>query len=183
MGSKITVDSATLMNKGLEVIEAHWLFGIPYERIDVVVHPQSIVHSIVELVDGSQLAQLGLPDMRLPIQFALTYPDRLPLTSPRLNLADVGSLQFESVDEGRFPALRLAREAGKAGRTYPTVLSVADEIAVAAFLDGKIGFTAIPEVILATLEKHQPVDVSLEAISDVTAWASAAAHSAIAELA
>jgi 1-deoxy-D-xylulose-5-phosphate reductoisomerase len=179
MGSKITVDSATLMNKGLEVIEAHWLFATPYDRIDVLVHPESIVHSLVEYSDGSQIAQLGLPDMRLPIQFALSYPDRLSSPGQRLDLAMVGALHFESPDEERFPALRLAREAGIAGRTYPTVLSVADEVAVAAFLAGTLRFNEIPRIVAATLDRHEPSDVSLEAIEEAVPWAEAAAREAV----
>jgi 1-deoxy-D-xylulose-5-phosphate reductoisomerase len=176
MGGKITIDSATLMNKGLEVIEAHWLFDMPYDRIDVVVHPESIVHSLVELVDGAQIAQLGLPDMQLPIRFALTFPERREASGPRLSLPEIGSLHFESADEVRFPALRLAREAGIAGRTYPTVLSVADEVAVEGFAAGEIAFVDIPAVVAATLDRHQPADVTLGAIADVTAWARAAAR-------
>ena len=138
MGGKITIDSATLMNKGLEVIEAHWLFSMPYEQIDVLVHPESIIHSIVEFADQSQVAQLSLPDMRLPIQYALSYPDHVAGPCKPLSLADVGSLHFEAPDEERFPALRIAREAGIHGGPYPTILSAADEIAVAAFVTGKI---------------------------------------------
>lgn len=171
MGNKITVDSATLMNKGLEIIEAHWLFGLPYEQIDVVVHPESVVHSLVEFVDGGQMAQLGLPDMRVPIQYALTYPERLKLSSRRLDLADVGALHFERPDTGRFPALRLAREAGIAGRTYPTVLSAADDEAVSAFLAGGLRFVDIPTAIRIVLEQHQPTDVTLESIWEVDRWA------------
>lgn len=182
MGNKITIDSATLMNKGLEVIETHWLFGVPYSKIEVLVHPESVVHSLVEFVDGAQLAQLGIPDMRLPIQFALSFPDRLPIADRRLNLAEVSSLHFESPDEERFPALRLAREAGIAGRTFPTVLSVADEVAVAAFMDEGLRFTEIPRIVAATLERHQPSEVSLESIAETAAWAAATARAEIAAL-
>jgi 1-deoxy-D-xylulose-5-phosphate reductoisomerase len=153
MGGKITIDSATLMNKGLEVIEAHHLFGTPYDRIDVVVHPQSIVHSLVALSDGATLAHLGYPDMRVPISYALHYPDRAALTVPRLDLAAVGSLTFEPVDPVAFPCLRLAREAAAAGGTGPCVLNAANEIAVHAFLAGRLTFTAIPEVIAAALDE------------------------------
>ncbi len=156
MGGKITVDSATLMNKGLEVIEAHWLFGMPFDRIDVVVHPESIVHSLVEFRDGSQIAQLGLPDMRLPIQYALTYPERLPSPCTRLSLAEVGSLTFERPDTDRFPLLRLAAEAGAMGSTWPTVLSAADDVAVAAFLAGKLPFAGIAEVVSRVVDAHRP---------------------------
>src|ERR1039457_3046420 len=140
MGPKITIDSATLFNKGLEMIEARWLFGVPMSQVDVVVHPQSIVHSLVEFVDGSQLAQLSHSDMCFPIQYAVTYPDRLPNRLKPLCLAEMGSLTFEAPDPEKFPALRLAREAGTTGGTLPAVLNAANEIAVPAFLDGKIPF-------------------------------------------
>ncbi len=143
MGGKITIDSATLMNKGLEVIEAHHLFGVPYERIDVVVHPQSIVHSLIHLNDGASLAHLGNPDMRVPISFALHYPDRADVPVKTLDLAEVGSLDFEPPDEDTFPCLRLAREAGAAGGTAPCVLNAANEVAVDAFLGGRLPFTGI----------------------------------------
>jgi len=152
MGGKITIDSATLTNKGLEVIEAHHLFGVPYERIEVVVHPQSIVHAMVRLNDGASLAHLGLPDMRVPISYALNYPQRADVTVPTLDLAEVGELSFERPDLEAFPCLRLAREAGEAGGTAPAVLNAANEVAVAAFLDGRIAFTGIADVIAGTLE-------------------------------
>lgn len=172
MGSKITIDSATLMNKGLEVIEAHWLFDVPYSQIDVVVHPESIVHSLVEFADGSHLAQLGLPDMKLPIQYALTSPNRFPNPWPRLSLTEVGSLHFEPPDLVRFPALALARQAGEAGSTYPTVLSSADEVAVAAFLDGRISFLDIPAVIGDVLERHSaPSSLARADIAEADDWA------------
>jgi 1-deoxy-D-xylulose-5-phosphate reductoisomerase len=154
MGGRITIDSATLMNKGFEAIEAHHLFGIPYERIAVVVHPQSIVHSLVDLNDGASLAHLGYPDMRVPISYALHYPERADVDVPRLDLAAVGELSFEEPDPETFACLRLAREAGRAGGTAPCVLNAADEVAVAAFLEGRIGFTAIAaaiEGVLATM--------------------------------
>jgi 1-deoxy-D-xylulose-5-phosphate reductoisomerase len=179
MGDKITVDSATLMNKGLEIIEAHWLFGLPFEQIEVLVHPESVVHSLVEFVDGAQLAQLGVPDMRVPIQYALTYPERMSLLSDRLDLAEVGVLHFERPDIIRFPALRLAREAGIAGRTFPTVLSAADDEAVAAFLAGELRFVDVPATIEIVLEKHQPTEVTLESIFESDRWARAAAREAI----
>jgi 1-deoxy-D-xylulose-5-phosphate reductoisomerase len=159
MGGKITIDSATLMNKGLEVIEAHHLFGTPYDRIDVVVHPQSIVHSYVTLADGAALAHLGHPDMRVPIAYALHHPDRVDLPVRPLDLAEVGSLTFEPVDLDAFPALRLAREAAVAGGTAPCVLNAANEIAVHAFLGGRLDFVGIPAVVEATLERlpAQPV--------------------------
>ncbi|HEY8465522.1 MAG TPA: 1-deoxy-D-xylulose-5-phosphate reductoisomerase [Solirubrobacterales bacterium] len=151
MGGRITIDSATLFNKGLELIEAHHLFGVPYDAIDVVVHPQSIVHSLVHLNDGASLAHMGYPDMRVPISYALHFPERADVPLPTLNLAAVGALTFEEPDLERFPCLRLAREAGEAGGTAPCVLNAADEVAVEAFLDGRIPFTAIPEVIERTL--------------------------------
>ncbi|MFK2825028.1 1-deoxy-D-xylulose-5-phosphate reductoisomerase [Bacillus sp. B190/17] len=158
MGAKITIDSATMMNKGLEVIEAHWLFHLPYEQIDVILHRESIIHSMVEFQDSSVIAQLGTPDMRVPIQYALTYPDRLPLpAAQRLNLLEVGQLHFQPVDRERFRMLALAYQAGKAGGTVPTVLNAANEAAVAAFLDGKITFLQIDEMVERALEKHQPL--------------------------
>jgi 1-deoxy-D-xylulose-5-phosphate reductoisomerase len=153
MGGKITIDSATLMNKGLEVIEAHHLFSVPYDRIDVVVHPQSIVHALVETVDGAQLAHLGLPDMRIAIAYALHHPELVDLPTRRLNLAEIGSLTFEEVDHDAFPCLRLCREAAKAGGTAPCVLNAANEVAVHAFLNGNLSFTGIAEVIDATLQE------------------------------
>jgi 1-deoxy-D-xylulose-5-phosphate reductoisomerase len=171
MGGKITVDSATLMNKGLEVIEAHWLFDLPYDRIDVIVHPQSIVHSLVEFVDGGFMAQLGLPDMKLPIQYALTYPDRAPMTGPRLDLAAINTLHFEKPDEAKFPSLGIARKAGIAGGTYPTALSAADDEAVAAFLHGTLRFVDIPTVIETVLDLHEPQPVSVESILATDDWA------------
>ena len=152
MGGRITIDSATLMNKGFEMIEAHHLFGVPYERIDVVVHPQSIVHSLVHLNDGASLAHLGYPDMRVPISYALSFPERADVDVPTLDLASVGELSFEQPDTETFACLRLAREAGEVGGTAPCVLNAADEVAVEAFLAGRIPFTGIPEVIDRTLE-------------------------------
>jgi 1-deoxy-D-xylulose-5-phosphate reductoisomerase len=153
MGGKITIDSATLMNKGLEVIEAHHLFGTPYERIDVVVHPQSIVHSYVLLCDGAALAHLGHPDMRVPISYALHHPERVDVPVRALDLAEVGALTFEPVDVEAFPCLRLAREAAQAGGTAPCVLNAANEVAVHAFLGGRLDFLGIPAVIEETLER------------------------------
>jgi 1-deoxy-D-xylulose-5-phosphate reductoisomerase len=172
MGGKITIDSATLMNKGLEVIEARWLFGIDFARIEVLIHPESIVHSLIEFADGSQVAQLSLPDMRLPIQYALTYPEHVPSLCRRLSLADVGCLRFAPPDEARFPALRLARQAGTAGDTYPTVLSAADEVAVAAFLDRRLGFTSIVDLVERVLDRHRPTGpLSFESIAAADRWA------------
>lgn len=151
MGSKITIDSATLMNKGLEVIEAKWLFGVPLEKIDVVVHPQSIVHSLVEFEDGSVKAQLGLPDMKLPIQYALTYPERKPSNFPRLNLAQQGTLTFEKPDLETFPCLSLAYEASRRGGCMPCVLNAANEAAVGLFLHDRIRFYDIPRIIESAL--------------------------------
>jgi 1-deoxy-D-xylulose-5-phosphate reductoisomerase len=152
MGGRITIDSATLMNKGFEMIEAHHLFGVPYERIEVVVHPQSIVHSLIHLNDGASLAHLGYPDMRVPISYALHRPERADVDVPMLDLASVGELSFEAPDPDTFACLRLAREAGEVGGTAPCVLNAADEVAVEAFLAGRIPFTGIPEVIDRTLE-------------------------------
>jgi 1-deoxy-D-xylulose-5-phosphate reductoisomerase len=151
MGAKITVDSATLMNKGLEVIEARWLFDVPSERVQVVVHPQSVVHSMVEYVDGSVIAQLGVADMGIPILYALTYPRRLPAPAERLDLTRVGSLSFEQPDADRFPCLALARQALEAGDCAPVILNAANEVAVAAFLEGRIQFTRIPALIAEAL--------------------------------
>jgi 1-deoxy-D-xylulose-5-phosphate reductoisomerase len=153
MGGRITIDSATLMNKGFEAIEAHHLFGVPYGRIDVVVHPQSLVHSLIQLNDGSALAHLGYPDMRVPISYALHFPERADVEVPQLDLAAVGALTFEAPDLETFACLRLALEAGRAGGTAPCVLNAADEVAVAAFLDGSIPFTGIAAVIERVLEE------------------------------
>jgi 1-deoxy-D-xylulose-5-phosphate reductoisomerase len=153
MGGKITIDSATLMNKGLEVIEAHHLFAVPYDRIGVVVHPQSIIHALVETVDGAQLAHLGLPDMRIAIAYALHHPDLVELPTRRLSLPEIGALTFEDVDEDAFPCLRLCREAALAGGTAPCVLNAANEVAVHAFLNGRLSFTGIADVIDATLQE------------------------------
>ncbi|MBB6175761.1 1-deoxy-D-xylulose-5-phosphate reductoisomerase [Anoxybacillus tengchongensis] len=157
MGAKITIDSATMMNKGLEVIEAHWLFQLPYEQIDVLLHKESIIHSMVQFHDGSVIAQLGTPDMRVPIQYALTYPDRFPLHIERLNLAQVATLHFQKVDMNRFRCLQFAYEAGKIGGTMPTVLNAANEEAVAAFLAGRISFLAIEQCIEKAMERHVPI--------------------------
>jgi 1-deoxy-D-xylulose-5-phosphate reductoisomerase len=152
MGGKISIDSATLTNKGLELIEAHHLFGVPYEQIEVVVHPQSIIHAVVHLNDGASLAHMGYPDMRVPISYALHYPERMDVPQPALDLAETGELTFEQPDLEAFPCLRLAREAGELGGTAPCVLNAANEVAVEAFLGGELGFTGIPEVIERTLD-------------------------------
>jgi 1-deoxy-D-xylulose-5-phosphate reductoisomerase len=156
MGGKITIDSATLMNKGLELIEAHQLFGVPYDQIDVVVHPQSIVHALVQLNDGASLAHLGYPDMRVPISYALHHPERADVPVPLLDLAEVGALTFEQPDTRTFACLRLAREAAAAGGTAPCVLNAANEVAVHAFLRGELPFTGIAHVIESTLAELQP---------------------------
>ncbi len=172
MGAKITIDSATMMNKALEVIEASVLFGLPVDKIGVYIHPQSIVHSLVEFVDGSVLAQLGVPDMRLPIAYALTYPRRLSLNSPPLDLCAVSRLTFESPDVTRFPGLALGYAAARSGGTMPAVLNAANEVAVAAFLDGRIGFLDIPRVVQQTMAAHTPQALSdLEQVLAVNSWA------------
>lgn len=176
MGAKITIDSATLMNKGLEVIEAHWLFDQAFDRIDVVIHPQSLVHSMVEYVDGSILAQLGTHDMRTPIRYALNWPARLPTTQPRLTLAELSTLTFEAPDRDTFRCLALAEQAGRSGGLYGAVLSAADSVAVDAFLQERITFTDIPALIARVLDEHSstPGDAtSLEAIHAADAWATA----------
>jgi 1-deoxy-D-xylulose-5-phosphate reductoisomerase len=172
MGPKITIDSATLMNKGLEVIEAHWLFGLPFERIDVVIHHQSVIHSLVEFVDGSVKAQLGVPDMRLPIQYALAHPRRLSAPAERLDLTAVGALTFASVDHQKYPCLELAYQAGRQAGTSPTVLNAANEEAVSQFLANKLRFTQIPELIDAALQAHvtRP-SPTLEEVVEADTWA------------
>ncbi len=173
MGSKITIDSATLLNKGLEAIEAHWLFAIPFESIEILIHPQSIIHSMVEFMDGSIRAQLSFPDMRLPIQYALCYPERLLNSElPRLNWSKIKSLNFEPVEQNRFPCLKLALDAGKQGGTYPAVLCAADEVAVGLFLNKRISFTDIARIAQETLEQHRGIaQPSLEEILVADAWA------------
>ncbi len=172
MGPKISIDSATLMNKGLEVIEAKWLFDVPVEKIDVHVHPQSIVHSMVEYVDGSVIAQMGIPDMRIPIAYALAYPERLELDLPRLDFFTVQTLTFQEPDLNRFPCLQLAFAACKAGGTMPAVLNAANEVAVQAFLDNRIPFSGIPRLVNQAMEEHalDPA-AELEAILESDAWA------------
>jgi 1-deoxy-D-xylulose-5-phosphate reductoisomerase len=165
MGQKITIDSATLMNKGFEVIEAKWLFGMADENIEVLIHPQSIIHSLVEFIDGSVIAQLGIPDMRIPISYALNYPDRLENTLPSLNLAQVKNLSFETPDTEKFPCLKLAFDALKKGETMPTVLNAANEVAVNAFLNREISFSEISETIKETMKNHRISHV--KEISDI----------------
>ena len=165
MGRKITVDSASLVNKGLEVMEARWLFDVPLDKIQVVVHPQSIIHSAVEFVDGAVIAQLGMPDMELPIQYALFYPDRKPLNTKRLRLAEIGKLTFEEPDAETFKGFGLAMRAAKGGGSLPTVFNAANEEAVAMFLNGEAGFSEIAEIIEYCMEKHHIIeDPSVEDI-------------------
>lgn len=158
MGRKITIDSATMVNKGLEVMEAKWLFDVDLERIEVVVHPQSIIHSMVEYVDGAVMAQLGMPDMKLPIAYALFYPDRRPMQGKRLDFAALGQMTFEKPDLETFTGLKLAFKAAKAGGSMPTVYNAANEMAVGLFLERKIGFMQIPELIAACMEKHKVIE-------------------------
>jgi 1-deoxy-D-xylulose-5-phosphate reductoisomerase len=172
MGRKITIDSATLMNKGLEVIEARWLFGLPADRVEVLIHPQSVVHSMVEFVDGTVLAQLGVTDMRLPIQYALSYPERWAAAIPGIDFSRGMRLDFDVPDHERFPCLRLAYRALQGGGTLPAVLNAANEEAVAAFLDGRIGFTAIPHAIREVMDDHPPRPVdTLDDVLAADAWA------------
>ena len=183
MGKKITVDSSTLANKGLEVIEAHWLFNMPYEKIDVVVHPQSIIHSLVEFCDGSVIAQLGEPDMRLPIQYALSYPCRYHKAFDQLDLIKAGTLTFEAPDMEAFPSLRIAIDCGKAGGTLPCVFNAANEEAVYAFLDNKIKYLDIPYITEKVASLHQNIAAPcIEDIERADAEARAAAQSIIANL-
>jgi 1-deoxy-D-xylulose-5-phosphate reductoisomerase len=172
MGRKITIDSATLMNKGLEVIEAHWLFGVSASQIDVLIHPQSVVHSMVELTDGSVIAQLGVTDMRLPIQYAFSYPDRWPAPLPSLDLVRAGRLEFDRPDRDAFPCLGLAYRALDSGGSLAVVLNAANEIAVARFLENRLSFTDIPIVIERTMDVHRTADVkTLEEVREVNSWA------------
>jgi 1-deoxy-D-xylulose-5-phosphate reductoisomerase len=177
MGAKITIDSAGLINKGLEVIEAHWLFQVPYEKIEVVIHPQSVVHSMVQYGDGSVLAQLGCPDMRIPIQYALTYPERWYNKFPRLNFLETQELTFQRPDYQKFPGLALAYQAGKTGGSMTAVYNAANEVAVEMFLQGKINFTRIPEIIESVMTEHHPLKAfTLEEILTVDSWARTAAR-------
>jgi 1-deoxy-D-xylulose-5-phosphate reductoisomerase len=183
MGPKVTVDSATLMNKGLEVLEAHHLFSMPLDRIDVLVHPQSVIHSMVEMVDGSVLAHLGVPDMRIPVQYSLTYPDRAPSPAPFLSLAEYGNLSFYEVDHARFPALRLAYDAGRRGGTFPAAMNAANEEAVLAFLSGRVPFTGIIAVVGEVMQRHEPLaGQTLEEIKEAEARARHGAEEVIADM-
>lgn len=178
MGKKITIDSATMMNKGFELIEASWLFDMDISKIDIVLHPESIIHSLVEFIDGSILAQLAIADMRIPIQYALTYPKRVRSVAQPLDLIETASLTFEEVDWDKFPCLRLAHKAAQIGGTMPTVLSIVDEIAVQAFLDGKIGFTEIPVFIESVMDEHEPIiDPTIDDILSTIEWAKGDKHS------
>ena len=177
MGPKITIDSSTLMNKGLEVIEAHHLFGMPYDKISVVVQPQSVIHSMVEFIDGSVKAHLGTTDMRIPIQFALSYPDRLQAPVAPLNFCELSRLEFFPPDTETFPSLKLAYSAGKTGGTLPCVMNAANEVAVAAFLHDELAYLDIACVVEQTMAKHSAVKVeNLEQLSDIDAWARQKAH-------
>lgn len=180
MGEKVTIDSATMMNKGFEVIESKWFFDVELSQIEVVIHPESIIHSMVEFVDGSLLAQLGVADMRLPIQYALTYPDRFPTSVPRLDLSQVGALHMEPVDSEKFPCLQLAYSAAKVGGTLPTVLSSADEVVVQAFLNRQIRFTDIPNYLEEVMTRHDVISQPM--LDDILAadqWARSAAYQLI----
>lgn len=178
MGAKITIDSATLMNKGLEIIEAMWLFNCPLESVDLVIHPEQIVHSLVEYQDGALLAQMGDLDMRLPIQYALTWPDRVTGPTAPIDLIKIGKLTFEEPDLKTFPLVRLARESARIGSTAPAVLSAADQVAVQAFLDRRIGFLEIASLVEDVLQQHQPVSgpLTLDAIHEADRWALQAAE-------
>ena len=183
MGPKISVDSATMMNKGLEVIEAHWLFHVPAEQIEVAIHPQGVVHSLVEYVDGSLIAQLSIPDMRIPISYALAYPKRLAMELPTLDLAQLNHLTFDPPDDGKFPCLRLAYQALAQGGTMPAVLNAANEATVGAFLQGQISFNQIPQVVASTMDDHRPTP--LRSIEDALAaeqWAKGRALDVIQEV-
>jgi 1-deoxy-D-xylulose-5-phosphate reductoisomerase len=172
MGPKISVDSATLMNKGLEVIEAHWFFDVPPERIEVVIHPQGVVHSLVEYVDSSIIAQLSIPDMRIPIAYALSYPKRLAMDLPVLNLVELNHLTFDPPDVEKFPCLKLAYQALATGGTLPAVLNAANEMAVDAFLQGRIGFDQIPRVVASTMNGHKATPLrEVEAALEADQWA------------
>lgn len=172
MGAKVTIDSATMVNKGLEVIEAHWLFQVPYSQIEVIIHPQSIVHSLVEFIDHSVIAQLGNPDMRVPIQYALSGPERYFSPSQPLNLVEIGKLDFKAMDYSRYPCLKMAYDSGIIGGSAPTVFNAANEVAVARFLNGEIEFLQIEDIIYRVLENHtSSTDPNLEAILELDQWA------------
>jgi 1-deoxy-D-xylulose-5-phosphate reductoisomerase len=183
MGAKITIDSATLMNKGLEVVEARWLFDITESRIDVLIHRESIIHSLVEYEDRSMIAQLGLPDMRTPISYAMRYPERLPLDLPSLDLTEVGRLSFCKPDHDRFPCLRLGYESLRIGGTMPAAMNAANEVAVDAFLNGGIKFSAIADIIRSTMDAHRPQEVDvIETALDTDRWARQKAESLVGSL-
>lgn len=171
MGGKITIDSATLMNKGLETIEARWLFGVELDKVEVVIHPQSIVHSFAKFRDGSVLGQLGWPNMKLPIQYALLYPERVPNELPAWNPLDSPSLTFEAVDHETFPSIRIAIASSKIGGTMPCAMNAANEEVANAFLRGEVGFLEIPEIVQRTMDEHKPVSASIESILEIDAWA------------
>lgn len=172
MGAKITIDSATMVNKGLEVIEARWLFDLSYDQISVLIHPESIIHSYVEFNDHSVIAQLGLPDMRVPIQYALTYPQRMPTPTGRLSLAEIGKLHFKPMDYDRYPCLRLAFDCGRLGGSAPAVFNAANEVAVARFLNGEITFLDIERVLETVVERHDVCEIlDLQTIAEVDNWA------------
>lgn len=184
MGSKITIDSATMMNKGFEVIEAHWLFDFPYGKIDVILHPQSVIHSMVEFADGAVMAQLGTPDMRIPIQYALAYPRRMPLQTERLDLVALSRLDFRAPDYVRYPCLKMAFEAGKAGGTMPAVMNAANEVAVETFLKGNCRFLDIEEIVERALNVHQSISSpSLKEIEEADRWARRFAKSCLVPMA
>lgn len=184
MGAKITIDSATLMNKGLEVIEAKWLFDVSTERIEVIVHPQSIIHSMVAYCDGSILAQMGIPDMQEAIGYALSYPERIPLKQPLPDLVGLGGLTFQHPDVNKFPCLQIAFDACREGGTMPAVMNAANEVAVEAFLSRKIPFTGIPRVIDDTMNMHRLIQVpDLQSVLDADAWARKKAQSLVADFA
>ncbi|OMF36773.1 1-deoxy-D-xylulose-5-phosphate reductoisomerase [Paenibacillus sp. FSL H8-0548] len=178
MGAKITIDSATMVNKGLEVIEARWLFDVTYDQIDVIIHPESIIHSYVEFTDHSVIAQMGLPDMRVPIQYALSYPERNETPTNRLNLAEIGKLHFREMDFARYPCLKLAFECGRLGHSAPAVFNAANEVAVARFLKGEITFLDIERVLETVVDRHVVIEINdLQMIAEVDAWARQLAES------
>ncbi|MGG1598399.1 1-deoxy-D-xylulose-5-phosphate reductoisomerase [Paenibacillus naphthalenovorans] len=183
MGAKITIDSATMVNKGLEVIEARWLFDLSYDQIEVLIHPESIIHSFVEFKDYSVIAQMGLPDMRVPIQYALTYPNRMKTPAGRLRLKDIGRLHFREMDFSRYPCLRMAFESGRIGGSMPTVYNAANEVAVERFLKGEISFLDIERVIEQVMAEHEPVAFpDLPAIFEIDKWARLAARNVMPQL-
>ena len=172
MGTKITIDSATMVNKGLEIIEAHWLFNMPYDKIDVVIHKESIIHSMIQTKDGAVKAQLGTPDMRIPIMYALSYPNRLNIDTERLDFSKISTMNFKPVDIDRYPAIKLAYEAGRKEGSMPTVFNASNEVAVDAFINKKLRFILIEEVIERTMKAHTNIsNPSLEEVLEVDKWA------------